>query len=184
MKLETLNKDCFYHIYNRGNNGDNIFKEEENYIYFLGLVEKYLIDKVSIYAYCLMKNHYHILLRIEDEERITQSLSNLFNAYAKAFNKATNRTGSLFEKHFKRIKVNSEDYLKALVVYIHLNPQYHQFVRNFSDYSYSSYRTLISDNTNTFLNKAEVIELFGDRDNFIFVHNQKGNTLTKKYTLE
>lgn len=184
MKLETLNKDCFYHIYNRGNNGDNIFIEEKNYIYFLSLIEKYLVGRVSIYAYCLMKNHYHILLRIEDEEKITQSFSNLFNAYAKAFNKATNRTGSLFEKHFKRIKVNSEDYLKALVVYIHLNPQHHQFVEDFNDYSHSSYRTLISGNANTFLNKAEVIELFGDIDNFIFVHNQKGNTLTKKYTLE
>src|SRR5690606_22968892 len=109
-------------------------------------------DKVSIYAYCLMKNHYHILLRIEDEERITQSFSNLFNAYAKAFNKATNRTGSLFEKHFKRIRVNSEDYLKALVVYIHLNAQYHRFVDNFSEYTRRSYRVQSYDDDYTFLN--------------------------------
>lgn len=183
MKLETLEKDCFYHIYNRGNNGDTIFKNDENYFYFLRLLEKYLIKKTSIYAYCLMKNHYHILLKINDDEKITQSFSNFFNAYAKAFNKATNRTGSLFEKHFKRIKVNNEDYLKTLVVYIHTNPQHHQFVDSFKNYEHSSYKA-IALNKDTFVESKETIELFGSIDNFEHVHMQKSDLLAKKYTLE
>jgi len=126
LKLEPIVKDYTYHIYNRGINGENIFGNGANKMYFLKLLGKYLGDGSSIYAYCLMDNHFHLLLRVDlDGELMTQSLSNLFNAYAKAFNKATGRTGSLFEKHFKRIRIDNENYLRQLIVYIHLNPKHH-----------------------------------------------------------
>src|SRR4051812_7458976 len=99
MKLEVLDKDYTYHIYNRGINGETIFLNDENKKYFLKLIDKYLSDKCDVYAYCLMDNHFHILLTVTYESDIvTQRLSNMFNAYAKAFNKANSRTGSLFEK--------------------------------------------------------------------------------------
>jgi putative transposase len=139
MKLEVLEKDCYYHIYNRGINGINIFEKEDNKIYFLKQVSKYLSDKISIFAYCLMNNHFHLVIRLNNEEKeVTQAFSNLFNSYAKAFNKQTNRTGSLFEKHFKRIKLKDESYLKQLIVYIHLNPKHH-FDLDFKDFKFSSY---------------------------------------------
>lgn len=126
MKLETLDKDYTYHIYNRGINGETIFINDENKKYFLNLLDKYLSEKCAVYAYCLMNNHFHLLANIKsDGNDVTQALSNLFNAYAKAFNKANNRTGSLFEKHFKRIRVTDESYLRQLIVYIHLNPKHH-----------------------------------------------------------
>ena len=100
MKLEVLEKDYFYHIYNRGINSETIFLSNDNKLYFLKLFSKYLIGIVDVYAYCLMDNHFHIVIKIVEEEKIvTQSLSNLFNSYAKAFNKQNNRTVSLFEKH-------------------------------------------------------------------------------------
>ena len=182
MKLETLKKDCFYHIYNRGNNGDDIFKHDENYQYFLQLLDKYLITGISVFAYCLLKNHYHLLIRIE-EEHVTQRLSNLFNAYAKAFNKATARTGSLFEKHFKRIKLHDEAYLRNLIIYIHANPQHHRIIDDFRNYNFSSYQIILSTSKTT-VKRKEVIELFKDVENFEDAHMQKNQYLTQKYNLE
>lgn len=126
MKLQAIQKGYSYHIYNRGINGCLIFSGEENKIYFLKLLDKYLSLHVSIFAYCLMDNHFHLVLRIESEEKTAlQAFSNLFNAYAKAFNKQHHRTGSLFEKHFKRICLEDENYLKQLIIYVHLNPKHH-----------------------------------------------------------
>ena len=113
---------------------------------------------------------------------VTQNLSNLFNAYAKAFNKATNRTGSLFEKHFKRIKVNDENYLKQLVVYIHLNPEHH-FDLDFTKFKYSSYNAFLSDKE-TKIDRDEILKFFEDKENFIYVHHQKKELLDEKFTLE
>ncbi|MUV05312.1 hypothetical protein GN157_16480 [Flavobacterium rakeshii] len=183
MKLEALYKGCTYHIYNRGINGCAIFNNEDNKKYFLKLFDKYLSDIVKVYAYCLMDNHFHLLINVnEEEKKVVQAFSNLFNAYAKAFNKYTERTGSLFEKHFKRINVTDEDYIKRLIVYIHLNPKHH-FDLDFEDFMFSSYKAFISEKE-TKLERDYVLELFGDRDNFIFVHNERSEFIEQQYLLE
>lgn len=180
MKLEPLKKGYSYHIYNRGNNSDLIFKNEDNYDYFLKLVNKYLTSYITLYAYCLLNNHYHLIVHIEDEGSIvTQKLSNLFNAYAKAFNKAHKRTGSLFEKHFKRIKIRNEGYLKNLIMYTHTNAQHHNVVSNFETYPYSSYTSYINNTGNLY-----ILELFGGKENFEYAHSRKSNQLTEKFTFE
>ena len=183
MKLEVLEKDCYYHIYNRGINGVTIFENENNKIYFLKQFSKYLSNKVSVFAYCLMTNHFHFVIRLNSEEKVvTQAFSNLFNSYAKAFNKQTSRTGSLFEKHFRRIKLKDENYLKYLIIYVHLNPKHH-FDINFKDYRFSSYQGFLSDKE-TKIERNEVLELFGDFENFIFCHNQKNDLINEIYTFE
>ena len=183
MKLEVLEKDYYYHIYNRGINGTTIFENDTNKIYFLKQWSKYLSDKVSVLAYCLMNNHFHFVIRLNSEEKeVTQAFSNLFNSYAKAFNKQTNRTGSLFEKHFRRIRLKDENYLKHLIIYVHLNPKHH-FDINFKDFRFSSYHAYLSDKE-TKIERNEVLELFGDFENFIFCHNQKNDFLNGTYTFE
>ncbi|WP_163400207.1 transposase [Flavobacterium fluviatile] len=183
MKLEVLQKDCYYHIYNRGINGTTVFENEANKLYFLKQLAKYSTDKISIFAYCLMTNHFHLIIRLNSEEKeVTQAFSNLFNSYAKAFNKQVNRTGSLFEKHFKRIKLKDETYLKQLIVYIHLNPKHH-FDLDFKSFKFSSYQTYLSDKE-TKIERNEIINLFGDLENFIFCHNQKNDFLNETYTFE
>ena len=183
MKLEVLEKEGYYHIYNRGINGCMIFGNDENKNFFLRQFSKYLSEKISIFAFCLMDNHYHLVIRLnEDGKIVTQAFSNFFNSYAKAFNKENGRTGSLFEKHFKRIKLNDEEYLKQLILYVHLNPKHHLDLK-FEEYKYSSYLAFIS-NKETKIDRKEVLKLFGGRENFIFSHKQKSDFLTEKYTFE
>ena len=183
MELEVLEKDNYYHIYNRGINGAIIFYNDENKNFFLRQLNKYLSNKISIFAYCLMDNHYHLIIRLNEEgENVTQAFSNMFNSYAKSINKQNDRTGSLFEKHFKRIKLDDEEYLRQLIVYVHLNPKHHLDL-NFEDYRFSSYQSFLSQKE-TKLERAEVLDLFGGLENFIFCHHEKNDLLTEKYTFE
>lgn len=183
MKLEVLEKDAHYHIYNRGINSENIFLSEENKAYFLKLLAKYLVNHIDIFAYCLMDNHFHFVIKVtNDEKTVTQAFSNFFNAYAKAFNKQNQRTGSLFEKHFKRIKLSDEAYLRQLIVYVHLNPQHH-FNVPYENYKFSSYKAFLTEKE-TKIKKDVVLLLFENRANFIFCHNQKSSFLTETFALE
>jgi putative transposase len=183
MKLEILEKDNYYHIYNRGINGTTIFENDDNKTYFLKQFSKYLFGKISIFAYCLMDNHFHFVIQVNEKpEIVTQGFSNFFNSYAKAFNKENNRTGSLFEKHFKRIKLENEVYLRNLIVYVHLNPKHHLDM-DFSIFKFSSYPSFLSDKE-TKLERKAVLELFGGLENFVFYHNQKNDSLTEKHTFE
>ncbi len=142
-----------------------------------------MIEKVAVYTYCLMDNHFHVVIKIVDDEKIvTQSLSNLFNAYAKAFNKQNDRTGSLFEKYFKRIKIQDENYLRNIIQYVHLNPKHHLDL-NYKTYKYSSFQTIISDKQ-TKVARNEVLNYFDDIDNFIYCHDFKNELLSEKFTFE
>jgi len=172
----------YYHFYNRGNNKEKIFFAEENYKYFLKLVEKYLLQISDIYSYCLLPNHFHFVLRIKDYEdlsegikegktKLHQPISNLFNAYTKAINKKYSRTGSLFQKHPKRIKIENEDYFKNLIIYVNTNSSHHS-LEDFRKYKYSSYNLLMNNNP-TFLKRNDVLELFENTENFKYCLNNK-----------
>ena len=85
------------------------------------------------------------------------------------------RTGSLFQKPFKRIEVTSDQYFRQLIEYIHTNPVHHKFCDDFTDYPWSSYNTIISAKP-TKLNREQTIGWFDDRENFIALHKQKADT--------
>ncbi|RZJ68557.1 MAG: hypothetical protein EOO50_01120 [Flavobacterium sp.] len=171
MNLEVLQKDKYYHLFNRGINRTNIFIDDENKRYFLKLFKKHLSGKCELFAYCLMDNHFHFAVKImDDPENITQAFSNFFNAYAKAFNKYTNRSGSLFEKHFRRIELVTEEYFKNLIIYIHQNPKSH-FGLAIDQFQFSSYIDYLKSN-NEIISVENGLSLFGDLDNFRFVHKQ------------
>ncbi len=174
-----------YHIYNRGNNRENIFFEERNYRYFLELYTKYIEPVADTFAYCLLPNHFHFSTRIKtiDEQqaqtfntlkvlRPSQQFSNLFNAYAKAINKAYGRTGSLFQNPFGRIPVNSNAYFMRLITYIHQNPQKHGLVDDFRIWTYSSYQALLSKET-TRIKRDEVLTWFNGVDDLKAAHRQE-----------
>jgi putative transposase len=180
MKKDSFESGHIYHIYNRGNNKENLFKEDKNYSYFISLMERHLLPGCDIYAYCLMKNHFHLLIRIKDDQDLPDRFkvkpylmfSNLFNAYTKAINKMYNRTGSLFQKHPPRKRIQDEEYLKSLIVYIHLNPQHHVFVSDFEEYSFSSFKDYLNRKSHI-ISTEFVVKLFGDLENFKKYHKLK-----------
>jgi len=184
MKLEQITQDAYYHIFNQGINGTRIFSSEENKRYFLKLTKSYLSGKITFLAYCLMDNHYHMLVRVtEDEKLVSQAFSNLFNAYAKAFNKQENRTGALFERPFKRKRIMEEDYLRNLIVYIHTNPENHGIIDDFRKYRFTSYPSFSKGNLPDVLTveKEEVLNLFDNYDNMDLVHTQNLNKESGMY---
>jgi len=149
QKLELFTYGNTYHLYNRGINSCNIFNEDDNYRYFLSLYEKYIDPIAETYAWVLMPNHFHFLVRVKEEEKISSSVastpvrvqnpdgrgiqkigipsqqfSKLFNSYAQAFNKRFERHGSLFERPFKRKLIEGENHFRQTLIYIHNNPVY------------------------------------------------------------
>jgi putative transposase len=179
----ALQYGVYYHIYNRGVNQENIFREERNYPYFLKLYAHYIEPVADTYAYCLLRNHFHLLVRIRDKEEIetlkvsetfrvlepSQQFANLFNSYAKAFNRTYERTGSLFEHPFHRIEVATDAYFVHLITYIHQNPQLHGFVDDFRDWPFSSYHAMVSHRT-TRVQRDATLEWFGGRAGFLDCH--------------
>jgi REP element-mobilizing transposase RayT len=183
----------YYHIYNRGNNGIDVFLENENYYHFLRLYAKYIEPIADTYAWCLLKNHFHILIRIKDKSEINESdltysttekpkviepsrqFSHLFNAYTQAINKRHKRTGSLFEKNFERKLVTTESYFQKLIFYIHNNPVHHGFVKQMNLYPWSSFESVVSEKP-TLLKRNEVLNLYGNKEDFIYYHSQQQNT--------
>ena len=181
--IEPLEFGQYYHIYNRGINGCDLFRCEENFEYFLSLYEKYIDPIADTFAWVLMPNHFHLLIRLKDEVDLTgfqnlsglkpphQYFSNLFNAYTKALNKQNNRHGSLFERPFKRRLIVDETYFKNVVLYIHRNPVHHRFCEHPIEYGWSSYLTCLSSKP-TKIRRDLVLEWFCDRQNFEYCHKQ------------
>jgi len=184
---EPLIPGCYYHIYNRGNNGENIFREERNYRYFLQLYAKYIQPIAETYAYSLLFNHFHTMARMRDEAELkelssseelssylSQQYANLFGTYTKAMNKAYQRTGSLFENPFERKRVDRDNYFTYLVAYIHRNPQTHGLVDDFRAWPWSSYGAILSEKP-TKVMRADVLEWFGGQAAFVDAHLMEVN---------
>lgn len=194
MKVKNIPfyENQFYHVFNRGNNGEKIFFKQENYHYFLKKFVEYLDASLDVYAFCLLPNHFHFLVKIKEHlsvkehlpsfqnlagvsdssakrNPVSQAFSNFFNAYSKAINKQENRSGSLFEKPMKRILIDDHRYLTHVVFYIHTNPEHHKISNNFKVYPWSSYKRILNNKPSK-LKKKEVIEIFDGWENYIEYH--------------
>ena len=173
--LTHLEKDRYYHIYNRGNNGEKLFYIPENYLLFMNLYEHYLGPYVETFAFCLMPNHFHFLIRVKCDNEVDrfESISNqfrkMFIKYALFINRQENRTGSLFSKCFKRIEVDNLEYLKRLVAYIHLNPLKHGIDYDFQNYKFSSYK-LIRKEINHLISIHKVYSWFNGKKELFEYH--------------
>jgi len=202
-----LEPDCYYHIYNRGNNSEVIFYTEENYKYFLKKFDSYMSGYFNVFCYCLLPNHFHFLIKVKSlneilsqikidflkdlapervdlenlkvflnlknpEYYISEKFRRFFLSYAKSINKQQERKGSLFQKYFRRKKINSDEYFRGLVWYIHNNPVNHKIYSDYKTYKWSSYHRILQNNHSKLI-KSEVIEWFENRDNYILFHEEK-----------
>jgi putative transposase len=188
-----LNPSNYYHIYNHANGDDNLFREAKNYPFFLEKYQQHINPIAETIAWCLMPNHFHLLVKIKDEvslerdfpkfitlenlineERqlklsnlLSKQLSNFFSSYSQSFNKVYQRRGSLFLKNFKRKLVDNEDYLFQLIIYIHTNPIKHGFTSNILDWEWTSYSTFSQNYP------LLITELFGQENNYHQIHLEK-----------
>lgn len=178
----------FYHIYNRTVGNEMLFESSANYRFFLKQYGVYLYPYVETFAYCLLGNHFHILIRVrekvvnfqkvEDFNQLADEPSHallsgqfrkFFQSYVMAFNKQQGRHGTLLETPFKRVKVDSDKYLTKLIYYIHANPQAHGLTKDFRQWPWSSYGAFISS-LPTQLEREQVLQLFDNLEGFKQAH--------------
>lgn len=190
-KRVPLVPGCIYHFYNHANGNDNLFINEGNYRYFLKKYAEYLFPVFDTFAYCLLPNHFHFLIRVKKEEepgkdpkgfqkplgfnKLAHQVGSFQNAYTKAFNKQQNRKGSLFMQSFGRKLVEDETYYLRLIHYIHTNAIHHGFANNLTAWKFTSYKTYLSDRE-SLLNREQVLLWFGGLENFIKFHKKQIDT--------
>ena len=193
----------YYHIFNHGNADDNLFRNDNNYTYFLNRYALYVNPVADTYAYCLLPNHFHFVIQIKNEKDLiekiksknakvkemetdiisdflNQQFSNLFNAYSKAFNKMYSRNGKLFRLPFKRKQLDNDSYFLKAIHYVHANAVHHGFVSKMTDWRFSSIHSYLSDKQSA-IKRNTVLDLFGGIDGFKIYHQQP---IDIKYKIE
>ncbi len=176
LRIEYEN--AIYHITTRGNEGRRIFLDEKDYkkfLFYFNLIHNRY--KVIAYCYCLMSNHYHLLIETPNPN-LSQLMRDLNGHYTIYFNKRHKRYGHLFQGRFKAILVDKDNYLLELSRYIHLNPVRADILSNPEDYSYSSMSYYTNKGTvPLWLNINFVLEQFGNTF-------QEQHTAYKKFVYE
>ncbi|MEM6524544.1 MAG: transposase [Bacteroidota bacterium] len=142
-----------YHVYNRGNNQQNIFFNNSNYQFFLRKIKNELTKYCDIVAYCLMPNHYHLLIKVSDETQdseihsLVRKVGTLQSSYTRAINIQNKSKGSLFQQKAKAKHLSEQDQAFICFHYIHQNPVKAGLVNDLSDWEFSSYNDYVRRNS-------------------------------------
>ncbi|UCG66506.1 MAG: transposase [Deltaproteobacteria bacterium] len=136
--------DAWYHVMNRGRRGDEVFIEAKDYLSFIDLLKEIVEDyNVKVSAYCLMPNHYHLLVQTPDSN-ISRAMRHLNGVYTQRYNRTHHCDGQLFRGRYKAILVEADSYLLELLRYIHRNPLEANLVDNLQKYNWSSHKGYLS----------------------------------------
>jgi len=179
---------AWYHIMNRGINRKNIFYIDHQKHYFLTLLAKTIkIYGIEIHAYCLMDNHYHLIVHTP-RGNISHAMKYLNSSYAQFVNTSMKRDGPLFRGRFMSVVISADDYLLSLSRYIHLNPIKAQMVTELKAYQWSSYIAYIDKRLKPeWLSTNEIIKRFGVknfRDNYMqFVSSQTNKSVDEDFNI-
>lgn len=155
--------DAWYHVMNRGRSGEAIFLEKSDYHAFIELLKE-AVDmwNARVGAYCLMSNHYHLLIQTPDAN-LSRCMRHLNGVYTQRFNRSQQREGQLFRGRYKSILVDADSYVLELLRYIHRNPLRAGLVERLDEYLWSSHRGYLSDAKKwNWLHKEFVLSLFSN----------------------
>ena len=156
-----LQQNGIYHLFSRGVGKERVFKEDKDYTHFLEIVSKKLVPLTEIYAYCLIPNHYHFMLKvIEEPFLVSKAIGELGVSYAKWFNIKYDRMGSLFMSPFKRIVLAGDREIGWIPWYIHRNPMHHGITNDWENYQWSSYTAYITGKP-TKINTSFLLGFYG-----------------------
>lgn len=161
-KTRCASRTGIYHVMIRGINHENIFGKSLYKHVMKGIMNNKKQEKdIVIFAYCIMDNHMHLLIKAELNE-LSLYMSRIENAYAKFYNKSLNRCGHVFQNRFKSECVEDEKYFYCCMKYIHKNPVKAGLCKEENDYEFSSYYEI---NTNKYfiLDKNKIEELQKER---------------------
>lgn len=167
MRKAKLIPGEYYHLYNRGVNRDNIFFQEDNWVYFLSRLRHYFTPQTSkLIAYCLMPNHYHLLLQIKIDEFGRKVMHPFSTSYTKAINKQQSRVGSLYQGPYQFRHIKSDSDLLHLSRYIHRNPVEAGFTEAPEDWTNSSHLEYLSFSKRNIVNTQLVLSLFENIESY------------------
>ncbi len=185
--------DTFYHAYNRGVNKQDIFLDDEDYEVFLNLFKRYLSNSpvqdssgreypwlkmdVQLLTFCLMPNHFHLLIFQREPKAMTELLRSVCTSYTVYYNKKYKRVGHLFQGSFKASLIDNDAYLQHISRYIHLNP------KNYKTWPFSSLPYYLGKKESEWIEVEPIIELFNSIDDYeTFLEDYKDYKQTLKET--
>ena len=144
MRAEPIYPNEYYHIYNRGVDKQPIFFRSDHWAFFIKKMKKYFQpDKADIIAYCLMPNHYHLIVRPKTQNFGRDVMMPMMISCSKAINTDMHRLGPLFQDSFKAKRIETTEQLIHLSRYLHLNPVKAGYVEKPDMWKYSSYQDYI-----------------------------------------
>ncbi len=136
----------YYHLYNRGAHKADVFFKTSHYKLLLRILRRYQERyHVSILAFCLLPNHYHFLIQQETDGDISNFIKSVFSSYTQRVNKQQGFSGTLFQGKAKAKHITSDEYIKHLARYIHLNPVEAKLVDKSENWPFSDYQRWIGD---------------------------------------
>jgi putative transposase len=192
--------DTFYHVYNRGWNQTEIFPRTEDYAYFEYILARclssapvknrfgreyvWLRNSLELNAYCLMPNHFHMLVRQHEATAMTEFMQSVITSYTDYFNKKYQRRGTLFESRFKAIIIRGDEQLQHISRYIHLNHW------DYASWQFSSYADYLAiDTAREWICPEPVLDLFdsvAQYHEFVasYYELQRANERAKKWKID
>lgn len=143
----TYLPEAYYHLYNRGNDKQLIFRESENYRFFIQRLREYLLKATSeLIAFCLMPNHFHLVIYSGDCPDFSNVMRGFTTSYVKSFNSLYHRVGYLFQGNTQVRLIQSDEDLINMCRYVHLNPATAGLVASPESWEYSDYCEWVSEN--------------------------------------
>lgn len=193
-KYIPLLPDRVYHLYNHANGSEKVFREHDNYRFFLEKLKLHLLPVMDVYAYSLIPNHFHLVVKTKEQAAIAHEfknkkgvnydskvhnlsdfimhrVGNLLNSYTKSYNMVYRRMGSLFMANTKRTIAERLEDILTFIFYAHKNAVHHGLTGKIGEWKYDSYPDLTSCDP-TFLKRDEVLSLFGSKEKFIDEHQK------------